>query len=116
MPHSKHAKTRKKRNDRNHLIYMLTCEVTNERYIGVTVSKPGGKWKTLRQRWQSHAYKAFTLQEDWELSYAIRKYGEESFTIEILDVVRGKKDAFAREALLINHMETELNTRKKQSI
>lgn len=107
--------TRKKRNDRNHLIYMLTCDATQERYIGVTVMKPGGKWKTMRQRWSSHLYKAMRLEEDWGLPNAIREYGEESFYMEILDIVRGKKDAFAVEAELINNMKTELNTRKKRA-
>ena len=104
---------RRKRSDRNHLIYMLTCEATNERYVGVTVMKKTAKWKTLRQRWQGHVYKAFVLGEEWGLSAAIRAYGEESFIMDIVDVVRGKKEAFATEAALINDLKTELNTRKK---
>lgn len=94
---------------------MLTCEMTNERYIGVTVMKRGGKWKTLRSRWCSHLYKALVVGEKWELPSAIRAYGEEAFSMEILDIVRGKKSAFATEAALINSMNTELNTRKKLS-
>ena len=92
---------------------MLTCETTQERYIGVTVLKPGGKWRTMRQRWSSHVYKAVRLQEEWGLPNAIRTYGEESFYMEILDIIRGKSDAFAVEAELINSLKTELNTRKK---
>jgi len=54
---------RKKRTDRNHIIYQITCEPTNECYIGVTVVKAGGKSKTLKQRWQGHIYKATILKE-----------------------------------------------------
>lgn len=106
---------RKKRSDRNHLIYMLTCEPTEERYIGVTVMKSTSKAKTLKQRWQGHVYKAFVTQEDWALPQTIREYGEDSFTIQVLKIVRGKKAAFAAEASLINEFRTELNTRIKQS-
>jgi len=105
---------RKRRNDRNHLIYLITCNVTDERYIGVTVMLKAAKIKTLKQRWSGHVYKALVAGEKWTLPKAIRKYGPENFTIEALDTVRGKKDAFAREAELINEWGTELNTRKKQ--
>lgn len=110
---SKNTPTRKKRKDRNHLIYLLTCEETNDQYIGVTVMKPGGKWKTLRARWHSHLYAAKSKNEKWGLSAAIRKYGEESFTLSILDAIRGKAAAFALEAALINEYQTSLNTRRK---
>ena len=107
---------RKKRSDRNHLIYMLTCECTDERYIGVTVMKGASKAKTLKQRWNGHVYKAFVCEENWELPRAIREYGEENFTAQILQIVRGKKAAFAAESALINSLKTELNTRIKQSL
>ena len=106
---------RKKRSDRNHLIYGITCETTGEQYIGVTVVKKSAQWKTLYERWQGHLYKAYVTQEQWELPTTIRKYGYEAFSLSILDVVRGKKAAFAAEAALINNSNTTLNTRKKQS-
>lgn len=105
---------RKKRSDRNHLIYMLTCEPTDERYIGVTVMSSTSQAKTLKQRWQGHVYKALVLQESWVLPRTIREYGEGSFTAEVLKIVRGKKAAFAAESALINALGTELNTRAKQ--
>ncbi len=105
---------RKKRSDRNHLIYMLTCEPTNERYIGVTVMNCTSQAKTLKQRWKGHLYKALVLQESWVLPRTIRKHGKESFTANVLEIVRGKKAAFAAESALINNLKTELNTRIKQ--
>jgi hypothetical protein len=94
---------------------MITCNITNEEYIGVTVMKKTARKKTLHQRWRSHLYKAFVLEEEWGLPAAIRKHGEDSFTIGVLDVVRGKKAAFAAEAELINSMSPALNTRRKLS-
>jgi hypothetical protein len=94
---------------------MITCNITNEYYIGVTVMKSrGGKTQTLRQRWVSHLYKAFVLEEEWGLPAAIRKYGKDSFHMLLLDVVRGKKSAFAMEAELINTMGAKLNTRARK--
>jgi len=90
---------------------MLTCEPTDERYIGVTVMS--SKAKTLKQRWQGHVYKALVTQEDWVLPATIREYGADSFTMSILDIVRGKKSAFAAEAALINEVQAELNTKRK---
>ena len=107
--------TRKKRSDRNHLIYLITCVPTSKQYIGVTVMKGVAKKRTLNQRWKAHCYKALTLRENWALPKAIRKYGADNFTVEILETIRGKEAAFAAEAQLINELCTELNTRKKQS-
>lgn len=104
---------RKKRCDRNHLIYVINCNSTNEQYIGVTVMKGTSRVKTLSQRWQGHLYKALVLNEDWSLPQAIRKYGSKNFTINALKTVRGKKPAFMAEALLINDLKTKLNTRIK---
>lgn len=59
-------------------------------------------------------YKALVLQESWVLPRTIREYGVDSFTAEVLKIVRGKKAAFAAESALINDLGTELNTRIKQ--
>ena len=71
------------------------------------------KKRTLMQRWKAHQYKANTLQEDWALPKAIRKYGVDNFDIRILEMIRGKAEAYAYEAELINEIKPKLNTRKK---
>jgi group I intron endonuclease len=61
---------------RSGLIYLIINTINGKRYIGQTV-------KTLRQRWQQH--KAHAKQgADTLLGKAIRKYGPESFTIEVV--------------------------------
>lgn len=105
---------RKKRSDRNHLVYEIECMPTGSTYIGITVMKGIAKKRTLMQRWKAHQYKAYTLQEDWALPKAIRKYGVDSFDIRVIDIIRGKAEAHAFEAELINNTKPKLNTRKKK--
>jgi group I intron endonuclease len=61
---------------RSGLIYLITNTVNGKRYIGQTV-------RTLRQRWQQHVRDA-KQGVDTLLYNAIRKYGAESFTIEVV--------------------------------
>mgnify|MGYP001055979242 FL=1 len=105
---------RKKRKDRNHIIYKLTNEVTNETYIGVTVVTGRAYLKSLRSRWIRHIYKATKCLAEYPISESIRTYGEESFHREIIEIVRGKSNAFEREAELINEYRPSLNTRMQQ--
>ena len=102
---------RKKRSDRNHIIYKLTNTVTEETYIGVTVVTGRAYLKSLRSRWIRHIYKANIGMAEYPISVSIRTHGEESFTREILQIVRGKKNAFQTEAQLINEHKPALNTR-----
>jgi len=102
---------RKKRSDRNHIIYKLTNTVTNETYVGVTVVTGRAYLKSLRSRWIRHIYKATKCMADYPISESIREYGETSFNREILEIVRGKAKAFQREAELINEYKPVLNTR-----
>ena len=102
---------RKRRSDRNHIIYKLTNEVTEETYIGVTVVTGRAYLKSLRSRWIRHIYKAKIGMAEYPISLSIRTHGEESFTREILQVVRGKKNAFAVESQLIIEIKPILITR-----
>ena len=103
---------RKKRSDRNHIIYKITNNVTNETYIGVTVSQHRYNWgKSVHSRWLRHLYKAIKCMADFPISESIRTYGEHAFTQEVIEIVRGKKPAFQREAELINEYRPELNQR-----
>ena len=102
---------RKKRSDRNHLIYELTCLDTGDSYIGVTVMRGRAQQKTLATRWQQHQYRAYRQDKDWALSDAIRSY--ENWHRHVVAVVRGKKEAHALETHLIDTLQPSLNTHKK---
>jgi len=109
-------KKRKKRSDRNHIIYKLTCDITGESYIGLTVATGRAYLKSLRSRWIRHIYKANVGMADYPISIAIREYGVEKFSREILKIVRGKKNAFLVESELINELRPSLNTRMRAII
>lgn len=102
---------RKKRSDRNHLIYLLTNTITGEKYIGVTVVSGRAYLKSLRSRWIRHIYKANIALAEYPICVSIREYGEQSFTREILQLAKGKSNAFQIESMLINKIRPELNTR-----
>lgn len=101
---------RKRRNDRNHVIYALTCEPTGERYIGITVSQGRAYQKSVKVRWQKHVYHATVEGRDHLLQRAIREHGEEAFSHELLYIVRGKSAAHELERDLIAAECPQLNT------
>lgn len=101
---------RKRRSDRTHLVYMITCEPTGERYIGITVSIGRAYQKSVKSRWQKHVYHALIEGRDYALQRAIREHGEESFAHELLYIVRGKAAAHEIERELIELEAPELNT------
>jgi len=103
--------TRKRRSDRNHVIYMIENNRTGKQYIGLTVlSFNGNAKRTLRRRVQKHIQRAFNEDKNWALCKSIRKFGADAHTYTVLEVVRGKKAAHARETEMINTLKPQLNT------
>lgn len=106
-------KNRKKRSDRNHVIYLIENKFTGEKYIGLTaLIYNGNVYKTLRRRMQKHLQRALTENKSWGLCVALRTQGPESFVFSKLEVVRGKKEAHQRETILIAELKPALNTFK----
>lgn len=101
--------TRKRRSDRKHAIYELFCEATGESYIGLTVVS-GTALSSVRGRFNRHLSRARTETKDWNLCTALRTYGREGFTPYLLEVVRGKTAAHARERELIAVLQPVLNS------
>ena len=103
--------TRKRRTDRNHAIYVITNVLTCEQYVGITaVSYSGNIKRTLNRRMQKHMQRAMTENKNWGLSKNLREFGAEAFTFGLLEVVRGKRPAHARETILINTVQPAMNT------
>jgi len=99
---------RKRRSDRMHLIYQLTAP-TGDSYIGVTY-REGSVKKSLQRRWMKHVYRALTENKDWKLCAAIRQWDAETFKVECLELLRGKKPAHIRERALVRERKPTLNT------
>lgn len=59
------------------IVYKITNTITGKVYIGQTVKK-------LDRRWKAHVYKTYKQEGSDHIHNAIRKYGHEVFTQEIL--------------------------------
>jgi len=100
--------TRKKRNDRTHIIYMI--ERGNDFYIGVTAKTESTEIKSVLVRWNKHVYRSRSENKSWRLYDAIRYFGVEAFTVSIVETLRGKTAAHKYERELIRHFRPSLNT------
>jgi hypothetical protein len=103
--------SRKRRTDRNQVIYFIQDIESKEYYIGLTaLSYNGNVRKTLNRRMQKHMQRALAENKNWGLSVALRERGAERFVYGVVEIVRGKRPAHARETELINTMQPALNT------
>ena len=100
---------RKKRVDRNHIIYELRVNGLN--YIGVTAKTASTINKSVLARAAKHFYRAKTETKNWLLCQELRKLADKS-EIEVLvhEVVRGKAAAHKREVELRRQLRPALNT------
>jgi hypothetical protein len=97
---------RKKRSDRNHVLYQLT--IGEQTYIGLTVAIGQAYLRSVKVRVQKHLSRAKKEQKDWAICEALR--GDDSIQYEVLEVVRGRKAAHSRERQLIAEYQPSLNT------
>ena len=100
---------RKKRTDRNHIIYELIVPAGN--YIGVTAKTESTVAKSVRVRANKHFYRAKKDGKDWLLCAALRELNDKN-EIEILvhAVIRGKADAHKMEVAIRRNVKPNLNT------
>lgn len=101
---------RKKRSDRNHVLYRVTCIDTGDTYIGLTVALGQAYVKSVKIRWQKHVSRAKCENKDWNFCKALRSLADCQWQYEVLDVVRGRKNAHQAERELIGLFEPSLNT------
>lgn len=102
---------RKRRSDRNQVIYYIQHTESGAYYIGLTaLNFKGNVKRTLNRRMQKHLQRAMSENKDWGLSRALRQYGPQNFVYGVVEVVRGKAEAHKRETELINTMQPALNT------
>ena len=100
---------RKRRVDRNHIIYEL--RVNGGNYIGVTAKTESTVLKSVRARAAKHYYRAKKENKNWSLCIALRELSSKD-EIEILvhEIVRGKAEAHKREVQLRRQINPTLNT------
>jgi len=100
---------RKKRSDRNYILYAITAE-TGDSYIGLTVAQGQAFLRSVKVRVQKHLSRARKENREWSLYEFLRENPEAQLQYEILEVVRGRKPAYQRERELIAEYEPNLNT------
>ena len=60
------------------IVYLITNKINGKQYIGATITK-------LNERWNRHVCDSLKERDGQSLHSAIRKYGKENFTIEVLE-------------------------------
>jgi hypothetical protein len=101
---------RKKRNDRNYILYRVESPETGDAYVGLTVAVGRAFLRSVKVRVQKHLSRAKQENKDWTFCTFIRDNPEVQLTYEVLEVVRGRKPAYQRERELISELEPTLNT------
>ena len=100
---------RKKRTDRNHIIYELV--VNGKNYIGVTAKTESTVNKSVLRRAAKHFYRAKTETKNWLLCAELRTLADKSeIQCYIHEVIRGKAEAHKREVELRRMIKPVLNT------
>ena len=100
---------RKKRVDRNHIIYEL--RVNGGNYIGVTAKTESTVLKSVRARAAKHYYRAKKENKNWSLCIALRELtSKDEIEILVHEIVRGKAEAHKREVQLRRQINPTLNT------
>jgi group I intron endonuclease len=82
-------------------IYKITNVINNKIYIGQTVH-------TIQHRFQRHINDAINCNLNTHFARAIRKYGKESFRIEIIDTTNSSEELTAKERYWI-HFYNSIN-------
>lgn len=105
--------TRKRRSDRNHIIYRLV--VNGMDYIGVTVKDTPSAAKSLQRRVNKHWYRRNEIGKNhWTLYQEIGKLQDRTeIHSEVIAIVRGKAEAHKAERELINAEDPILNSDKR---
>jgi hypothetical protein len=101
---------RKRRSDRNHVLYQITNVATGDTYVGLTVAQGQAYLRSVKVRWQKHVSAALKDGKDWAFSKALRAQQDDSWRYQVLEVVRGRKNAHQRERVLIAELSPTLNT------
>jgi predicted GNAT family acetyltransferase len=101
---------RKKRNDRNHVIYEIVNTNTGKSYIGITAAIGRRFHYSARLRFQKHQSRARKENRQWALYIDMKENDPEVYELFIVDVVRGKALAHKIETQLLKEFKYELNS------
>ena len=102
------ARQRKVRSDCNYIIYEAADEA-GMNYVGLT-RKSSTVQKSVKERWRKHLSRARNENRDWTLYEYLRDGAlAHSWTHRVLEIIRGRAAAYARERELVKLMKPTLN-------
>ena len=102
-----YMKKRTARKDSNFIIYV--AEHNGSAYIGLTRKGSNTVTKAVKERWRKHISRARNEDRDWELYRYIKSGNWDGWTHQVLDIVRGRAEAYAYERELVKQIQPELN-------
>jgi group I intron endonuclease len=82
-----------------HLVYKLTNTVNGKSYVGITS-------RSLADRWSEHQKRSREGLRNSRLHMAMRKYGHEVFTREVLAIAETEQEVRALECRYIREFDT----------
>ncbi len=98
------------RRDSNYIIYEMTCEDTGASYIGLTRKGALTPAKAVKERWRKHVSRARNEDRKWALYVYLKTGGlTMTWTHRIIEIVRGRAEAYAREREIVKTERPELN-------
>ena len=98
------------RSDCNYIIYEAVDE-RGQNYIGITRKTESTVARSVKERWRRHLSRARNENRLWALYVYLKTGGlEHSWTHRVLEVVRGRREAYARERELVKTLEPTLNS------
>ena len=86
-------------------IYQITNNLTNESYVGKTINQ-------IEKRFYQHKYNALKNKSQTYLHRSIRKYGEDNFTVCLLDEANCITELNQKEIIWIEKLSPKYNMTK----
>ena len=80
-------------------IYKITNIQNNKSYIGQTINLP-------EERWKRHQQDALSNRLNTHFAQAIRKYGINSFKLEVIDTAKSNEELTLKESYWIKYYNT----------
>jgi len=95
------------RKDSNYIIYVATHN--GQSYIGLTRKGTVSVAKAVKERWRKHISRARHEDRAWRLYEYIKSGNWDGWEHQVLDIIRGRAEAYAYERALVKEIQPELN-------
>ena len=95
------------RRDSNYIIYVATHNGSS--YIGLTRKGTTTVTKAVKERWRKHISRARHEDRAWRLYEYIKSGNWSGWEHTVLDIIRGRAEAYAYERELVKQIQPELN-------